>query len=83
MEEVHVYTDSDWAGCRRTRKSTSGGMIMIGEHVIKSWSRTQKAITLSSGEAELVALVAGMSEGLGIRALGGRLGNREKSNRNV
>ena len=50
---------------------------MIGEHVIKSWSRTQKAITLSSGEAELVALVAGMSEGLGIRSsfIGGRLGN--------
>ena len=70
MDEVHVYTDSDWAGCRRTRKNTRGGVVMIGEHVIKSWSRTQKAITLSSGEAELVALVAGMSEGLGIRALG-------------
>jgi hypothetical protein len=34
-----LYTDSDWAGCRRTRKSTSGGSIMIGRHCIKKWSR--------------------------------------------
>ena len=31
-----VYTDANWAGCRRTRKSTSGGCIMIGDHCIKS-----------------------------------------------
>ena len=29
---------------------------MIGKHCIKTWSSTQKSITLSSGEAELVAL---------------------------
>ena len=35
-----VYTDTDWAGCARTRKSTSGGCIMLGKHVIKFWSAT-------------------------------------------
>ena len=50
------YTDSDWAGDRKTGKSTSGGIIMLGSHLIKSWSRTQDAVTLSSAEAELVAL---------------------------
>ena len=29
-EEVDGYTDSDWAGCRVTGKSTSGGAIMVG-----------------------------------------------------
>ena len=54
---VQGFTDSDFAGCRQTAKSTSGGIIMIGGHYIKSWSSTQKTIALSSGEAELTALV--------------------------
>ena len=33
--EVTGYSDSDWAGCRVTGKSTSGGVIMIGGHFIK------------------------------------------------
>ena len=32
---VTGYSDSDWAGCRVTRKSTSGGAIMVGGHFIK------------------------------------------------
>ena len=41
VESLDVYTDTDWAGCARTRKSTSGGCIMLGEHAIKTWSSTQ------------------------------------------
>ena len=47
-----VYSDTDWAGCPRTRKSTTGGCLMLGSHVIKSWSSTQASLALSSGEAE-------------------------------
>ena len=57
--EMVVYTDADWAGCKRTRKSTSGGAIVRGSHTIKCWSKTQQTIALSSGEAELIALVKG------------------------
>ena len=57
QNHIKVYTDSDWAGCRKTRRSTSGGIIMIGDHLIKCWSRTQKTVTLSSGEAELLSLI--------------------------
>ena len=32
---IDVYCDTDWAGCPRTRKSTSGGAIMLGAHIIK------------------------------------------------
>eukprot|EP00973_Karenia_brevis_P042677 5906052-Karenia_brevis.AAC.1 len=55
-EEMDGYSDSDWAGCRVTGKSTSGGALMMGEHLIKAWARTQQSIALSSAEAELVAL---------------------------
>ena len=42
---------------------------MNGFHYIKSWSSTQKSITLSSGEAELVALVKLSAELLGVMQL--------------
>ncbi len=64
--ELVGYSDSDWAGCKKTAKSTSGGMIMRGKHMIKSWSSTQKSITLSSAEAELVAAVKTCTEVLGV-----------------
>ena len=38
---------------------------MIGSHYIKSWSSAQKTIALSSGEAELCALVECSCELLG------------------
>ena len=38
----------------------------MGEHLIKSWSSTQPVIALSSGEAELYALVKGASQGTGL-----------------
>jgi hypothetical protein len=43
---------------------------MLGKHYIKSWSSTQKTIALSSGEAELTALVKCSSEGLGVLQMG-------------
>ena len=63
------YSDSDWAGDRKTGESTSGGIIMLGSHLIKSWSRTQNAVTLSSAEAELVALGKLAMEMLGARTM--------------
>ena len=60
------YSDSDWAGCKRTARSTSGGTIMLGQHCLKTWSATQKSITLSSGEAELVAAVKMSTELIGM-----------------
>ena len=46
---IDVWTDADFAGCRDTRKSTSGGIIMLGNHIIKGWSSTHANIALSSG----------------------------------
>ena len=69
FEMMPGFTDSDFAGCRQTAKSTSGGAITAGQHWIKSWSSTQKTIALSSGEAELTALVKCSCELIGLLQL--------------
>ena len=66
---IEVYTDTDWAGCPRTRKSTSGGCALLGGHMIKSWSSTQASVALSSGEAEFNGVVRGSGVGLGYQSL--------------
>jgi hypothetical protein len=71
---LQTYVDTDFAGCTVTRRSTSGGCAMRGSHLIKHWSSTQKAVTLSSGEAELCGIVKGTAEALGIQSLGRDLG---------
>ena len=66
---VDVTSDANWAGCRRGRKSTSGGTLMIGSHLIRTYSKTQSVIAKSSGESELYAVVRASTEGLGILTL--------------
>ena len=70
--QIDCYSDTDWAGCPRTRRSTSGGCLMLGRHLIKSWSTTQAPISLSSGEAEFYGVVKAvgyqaMMEDLGLK----------------
>jgi hypothetical protein len=71
---LRVFTDSDFAGCVASRLSTSGGAVMLGTHLLKHWASTQKRITLSSGEAELGAVVRGFSEALGLQSVARDLG---------
>ena len=66
---IDVYSDTDWSGCPRTRRSTSGGCVMIGAHVIRTWSSTQPSVTLSSGEAEFYWLVKAAGSGLGHQSI--------------
>ena len=57
---IRAYVDSDWAGCRKIRKSTSGGVLMLGTTAVRGWSTNQAVIALSSWEAEYyVALKRG------------------------
>ena len=71
---VTAFTDSDWAGCIRTARSTSGGVVTIGEHTIKTYCRQQKVVALSSAEAELYAMVAASAEALAVQAYARDLG---------
>ena len=53
--ELTGYTDSDWAGCKLTQRSTSGRVIQHGLRLLLHYSRTQAGVALSSAEAELNA----------------------------
>ena len=66
MSIVSGYSDSDWVGDQKTRKSTSGGVCKVGPHTIKTWSVTQQMFALSSAEAELYALLKCACQTLGI-----------------
>ena len=68
-DTLKVYTDADHAGCLRTRKSTSGGVVMWGPALLKAWSRTQTLIALSSGESELAAVTKAAAESMGIQSV--------------
>ena len=68
-----IYTDSNFAGCAATRRSTSGGVVMVGTHCVKTWSSTQPTISLASAEAELQGIAKGGTHGLGIKPVGNDL----------
>ena len=76
ISELTIRTDADWAGCRRNRKSTSGGTISRGKHCIKCWSKTQAVVAKSSAESELYGVVRGACEGLGTITLCADLGDQ-------
>ncbi len=61
---ITVYTDANWGGCKKTRKSTSAGCVKYGSHTWKTWSKTQSTVATSSAEAELYGIVRGTQEAL-------------------
>ncbi len=68
-DSIETYSDTDWAGCVKTRKSTSGGCMMLGRHLIKSWSSAQSQTALSSGEAEYYGVVRAAGISMGYKSL--------------
>ena len=69
VNEVTTFTDSDWAGCKETRKSFRAGVILLCNHSQKAYTRKQTIIAKSSAEAELHAAALGASELKGIVSL--------------
>lgn len=54
--KLHAYSDSDWAGDRDTRHSTSGHILFLGKSPIAWYSGKQNLVTTSTTEAEYVAM---------------------------
>ena len=65
---INEFGDSDFAGEQETRKSTSGSMTCLGDHVVKLWSSTKTVVALSTGEAELYALNKPAAQSLGLQS---------------
>ena len=64
-KQITCYSDSNFAGCLQSRKSTSSCKIFYGKHLLKSTSTTQAVVSLSSAEAEFYAAVKAAAAGIG------------------
>ncbi|GJT84907.1 retrovirus-related pol polyprotein from transposon TNT 1-94 [Tanacetum coccineum] len=51
-----AFADADQAGCQDTRRSTSRSMQLLGDKLVSWSSKRQKSATISSMEAEYIAL---------------------------
>ncbi len=67
--KVVVWAATDFAGCGRTRRSTSGGVAMLGSHFLKTHSQTQATIALSSGGSEFYGKAKAATMGVGIKSM--------------
>ena len=50
------YFDTDWAGNADDRKTTSGGCFYVGNNLVSWMSKKQNSISLSTAEAEYIAV---------------------------
>ena len=49
---VVAWSDSDWAGDLKTRRSTTGSVVKFGNHTLLVKGSSQKVVALSSSESE-------------------------------
>ena len=75
--QLETFSDTDWAGCRRTRRSTTGGYTVAGSHLIKMWCKTQAVVALISAAPDLFGLVRASAETMGLISMYKDLGLQE------
>jgi len=61
------FSDSDYAGDKNHRRSTSGVVVMLNDSIISWTSQKQSCVALSTTEAEYVAASAAAREIIGLR----------------
>lgn len=67
--EMTCYVDSDWGGDLQDRKSVSGYLIKVFGNTVLWVTRKQNCVSLSSTEAELVALCSAVQDCLYFKRL--------------
>ncbi|GKA07508.1 retrovirus-related pol polyprotein from transposon TNT 1-94 [Tanacetum coccineum] len=63
------FSDADYAGCKDTFKSTSGGAQFLGKKLVSWSSKKQDCTTLSTAKAEYVSLSACCAQVIWMRTL--------------
>ena len=76
---LEAYSDSDWSGCKKSRRSTSSSVLFWSGMLLHSSSRTQKSVTLSSSEAEYNSAVAATCDALYLLACLNHVSNNAPS----
>jgi len=64
------YVDSDFAGDKEDRKSTSGMVFMLGGGAVSWGSKKQSTVSCSTTEAEYIAAAGGVREAMWFQKLG-------------
>lgn len=59
---VSAFSDSDWAGCHDTRRSTTGFCVFLGSTLVSWCAKRQPTVARSSTEAEYRALAQTAAE---------------------
>jgi hypothetical protein len=78
-DKLFGYSDADWAGDQKDSKSNTGFVFICNGAAISWASRKQKCVTLSSMEAEYVALSEACQEVVWLRELFGDFGESQES----
>ena len=74
--ELHGYSDADYGGDLSDRHSTSGHCFLLASGVISWHSKKQSVVTLSTAEAEYVALSHATQEVIWLKRLFSEVGMR-------
>ena len=66
---LDTYVDADYAHKADDRRSVSGVAVCCGDTLVSWFPRPQKCVTLSTTEAECVAVADGVKEALYVRGV--------------
>ena len=76
-DELVTYTDSDHAGDLDERKSTSGYVFLLSSGAISWSSKKQPIVSLSSTEAEFIAVASCACQAVWLKRVLGKLGQNQ------
>ena len=76
-EVIIGYSDADWAGDVKDRRSTSGNVFLLGGAAITWASKKQNSVALPTVEAEYMALSVATQEAIWLRQLQEELGMKD------
>lgn len=81
--DIEGYSDSDWAGDKKSKKSTSGYIFMLNGGPVGWCSKRQATVALSSTEAEYIAFTLAAKEAPWLRLLLTELGLLEANDQHA